>query len=502
MSTLVHCPGCRASLRISEEKADHLLRCPKCKKHFRLRPANAAAAAPPAAARKPASARPPIAPAPVRRPVAPATIDRERTMIGQDLPPAMPIPPPVSDTPAVKPARGKGGLLRWVLLSCLLTLLLGGGGLGGYYLWTRSGEPASQQDSGATEVNPAFGKWGVIEIGSKGIKALVLDVFESNNKDGYDFKVLWQKDAAPTLVATGPDKLAFAPQALDAAGEHVKQFHTTIRETHAVPPERIYVVSSSGLWVPFEKNADALAKNRAALTERVKAAADCPLAFITATDEGRLGMKTCVPPKEWDDAVFIDIGSGNIKGGYFESEGVFEAMSVELGSVTYVKKVKSAAQPGQPFAEQAAALRPTALEQPLREQIDRMPGLARQKKVHLAGGAVWALATFTHPTDRKPRLELNAADIDRFTLLVLKSENDLRNEVLSQVKDPEHWKKMDKEIANVQKKFKPENLQAAAEILKALSIVYRFPDKQLYFFRNSYIAWPLGFVLEKNRIRK
>ncbi|MGH7223534.1 MAG: hypothetical protein ACRELF_09925, partial [Gemmataceae bacterium] len=185
------------------------------------------------------------------------------------------------------------------------------------------------------------------------------------------------------------------------------------------------------------------------------------------------------------------------------AENIFASMDLDFGSSTYTKKVQSEAQRSKkPFAEQAEESRPLLLEQPLGEQIERKPVLGERKRVDLAGGAVWALATFTHPNDTTMRVELEAANIERYAALVRKPRDELRKEVLAQVENPEQRKKMEKEIATVQGIFGPENLQAGAEILRALSKVYRFRDKRLFFFRKSNKAWPMGYILEKNQIRK
>jgi serine/threonine protein kinase len=403
-------------------------------------------------------------------------------------------------SPASPPRRKRG---RGVLLGILAVVLLIGCGSGAFSLWRWWPKPSS--GSG----NPVVGRWGAIEIGSKGIKAMVIDVFENEDKDGYDFTDLWHDDANPTLVASAADGQNFSPKALDAAEDHVRHFFKIMQERYDLPAERVYVMCSSGLFVPFAKNELAIKRNQDALAAHVKTATGRPLEPVTAKDEARLAMKSCVSPKDWKDTVFIDIGSGNTKGGYFESDDVFDAMDIDFGSVTYAKRIKEDAQRSfRPFAQQAAMSRPALLEQPLREQIARMPGLATQKKVQLAGGAVWALATLTHPNDSGDRITLDAKDIDRFGLLVQKPRNDeerekvLRLEVLPQVNDPEQYKRTEAEIKRVVKTFHLDNLQAGAEILKALSNEYRFAEKQLGFFRRSHLAWPLGFMLEKNNIRK
>ncbi|HKI36714.1 MAG TPA: hypothetical protein VKA46_32970 [Gemmataceae bacterium] len=519
MSTKVNCPSCAASLRISPDKAGHLLRCHKCQKTFRVGAVGAAAPAAPKAAPK-ASPRPAAAPRPSasrtgggHRPARPPVDTTNETLLGAAAPTrrTAATPPPDDDPAPVPQVRKGGGCLRSALLGSLLVLLLSGGALGGLYFWKpelitshlpgNSGPQvgATLRSGGGTETaaDPALGKWGAIEIGSKGVKAVVIDIFLDEGGN-YDFNPSGDQTADVTLVGAAADGQAFDPKVLDAAVDHVKKFAATMREEGEVPPEHMYVLCSSGLWVPF-KNPNALAKNQALLAERVKAATGCSLIFNKVADEVRLGMNACVPRKQRDETLFLDIGSGNTKGGFFEKKDVFQVMSVDFGSKTYTDKVKAEAKlSGKPFAEQAAELRPALLEQPLRKQIDDIPGLANPKKVYLVGGAVWALATFMHPEDSNLRTPLTAADVERYAALVRKPKDQVRNEVLSHVKDPEQFKKTEKEITRVQNTFNPENLQAGAEILKALSKEYDFESKQLVFFRKGHIAWSVGYVLENN----
>lgn len=60
MPVVVHCPSCRAGLRIPDEALDRQVRCPKCKSTFRPRDAQTSGAAPPPA---PPAAFTPVAPA-------------------------------------------------------------------------------------------------------------------------------------------------------------------------------------------------------------------------------------------------------------------------------------------------------------------------------------------------------------------------------------------------------------------------------------------------------
>jgi predicted Zn finger-like uncharacterized protein len=516
MSTKVNCPSCAASLRVSPEKAGQLLRCPKCQKTFRVGSRGAVAAAASKAAPK-ASPKTPAAPRPSAvkssRPKPPPVDTTNETVLGEAAPSRRTTVPPPDDDPAPPPlpkAKKKGGCLKAALLGSLLVLLVAGGAIGGLYYFApdvinstltslglktaATSNPGPGPKPVPEEADSAVGKWGAIEIGSKGVKAVVIEVF-LDGEGNYDFNPTGDQTANVTLVG-GTDGQSFDANVLDATMDHIKRFAATMQKDYEVPADRVCVLCSSGVWVPF-KDPAAREKNQKLLIQRVKDATGYNLTLNSVTDEVRLGMLACVPKKQRGEILFIDIGSGNTKGGYFEKKDVFETVSLDFGSKTYTDKVKAEAKvSGKPYAEQAAAARPLLLEQPLHKRIEDVPGLANPKKIHLVGGAVWALATFMHPQDSSLRTRLTADDITNYASLVRKPKEQVRNEVLAQVKDPEQFKKAEAEIKRVQDTFNPENLQAGAEILKALSKEFDFENKQLIFFRKGYIAWSAGFVVE------
>ena len=95
---------------------------------------------------------------------------------------------------------------------------------------------------------------GGIEIGAKGVKATVIEV--TPGREGYDTKQLLSKTSNTTPAALKGGK--FREDAIDETAEEVGKFFKQMETDFKVPAENIYVVGSSGL--PNPPNRDALVK--------------------------------------------------------------------------------------------------------------------------------------------------------------------------------------------------------------------------------------------------
>src|SRR3954452_12165950 len=79
---------------------------------------------------------------------------------------------------------------------------------------------------------------------------------------------------------------------------------------------------------------------------------------------------------------------------------------------------------GKDFAAQAEALREARFPEPLREELERRPGLANRNSVFLSGGIVSALVTVVKPeTVNKPLVRITIDDIDKFHRRLMKNPN-------------------------------------------------------------------------------
>ena len=181
-----------------------------------------------------------------------------------------------------------------------------------------------------------------------------------------------------TVVAGAVGNGAFAADAIRDTATEAGKFAKKMQEEFGVSLKNIRTIGSSGL---------PQALNRAELVKAVQEATGlAPMEFLTPCREVELTIRGLMPEAERSQAVMVDVGSGNTKGGFLGTDGRPTCFSVPLGSVTYATRVKQAAA-GKPFAEAAAAMRGTLLVAPLNDQVGSQPSLATRPVVLLAGGA-------------------------------------------------------------------------------------------------------------------
>lgn len=336
---------------------------------------------------------------------------------------------------------------------------------------------------------------GGIEIGAKGVKATVLDV--TDGEEGYEVKILLSDTKNTTLTAGLASSERFEAAALKQTSAAVAQFAEQMRKEHNVPDARIHVVGSSGLFSALGAKKDAIRANQEILAAAVREACGLPIRFIDVQREIELSIAGIVPAKRLADSLLLDIGGGNTKGGCREAGNVYATISIPYGSVTFADLVKKYAEKGN-YAEAAAALRAKILAPALRKGIDEKPELLKRNRVYLSGGAVWALASFMRPSNRRSYVALTADDIAAYRRLLLRTPDTFPKIDLSTIEDAKVREEAGKDIERVQKVYQPRQLLAGAEVLLALSSEFHFDkEKKLYFARNAPTGWILAYVAEK-----
>ncbi|MGH7223532.1 MAG: hypothetical protein ACRELF_09915, partial [Gemmataceae bacterium] len=94
---------------------------------------------------------------------------------------------------------------------------------------------------------------GGIEIGSKGVKATVVEV-RGEGEDAV-FKIRMSNATNTALVAGIAKEGRFNAAAVTATVQAIKKYHLRFREEFHVAAEHIYVVGSSGLFAPLRGKA-------------------------------------------------------------------------------------------------------------------------------------------------------------------------------------------------------------------------------------------------------
>lgn len=339
----------------------------------------------------------------------------------------------------------------------------------------------------------ATDKWAGIEVGSRGVKPIVMGF--TKTEDGWDFSADTSLESKNTELGTlAEGNAALDPKRVEATIAAVKGFDEAIREKHAIPKERVKVVFSSGVFTRF-KDKEKATKAREELSAQVEKALGRAPDFINEQQEAELAFRGIIAPSGRPGRLLIDIGSGNARFGWYAGDA-FESFTVDAGTKLVRDAVtKEAADKKVPFADALPAVRKTLLDAPLAEKMKAAKGLDKVNDVVVIGGAAWALTTFTHPgTGDKARVPLTAADVEAFAALARQKPEDVRARAAGLSEEA------GKAVERVQKAFTPEDLQAAAEILRAMVAEAKLADRKLSFFQKGQYAWIAGYLMNAAKL--
>jgi hypothetical protein len=259
---------------------------------------------------------------------------------------------------------------------------------------------------------------------------------------------------------------------------------------YSVDPVQVYVVGSSGVAQAAHK--DAL---RSALENGLNKPGQ--IGFVTADEEGRYGFQGVINliPKEWrerrrQEALLMDIGSGNTKGAYMEVQGgrpQLTGFEIPWGVKTFSDEVDRQ-RGAKPFKDVSAQLRGSLLRPATRELVGRKPGMALHNRVYLIGGIPWALTTLVQPANKQHFPRIYPAQFD--TLYTRAVAPNATQRLCAA--NPE--RRVNPDIEKVCQVYTVENLIAGMDLLKTFSEEMKFGEKTLFFMRDSLYAWPLGYL--------
>jgi hypothetical protein len=353
--------------------------------------------------------------------------------------------------------------------------------------------------SPAEPPTPGAEYYGVIELGSKGIKPIVVQPGGKDSK-GEQLLAKFVKKYDPV------NKNPYDGEMAKNVASEVVRIRELMKTEYNVPQERVFIVESSG--IP-EKVKTTLLNNLPDGT---------PIDFMDVARECRLVFRGIVPPRRMglNQVVVLDIGSGNSKGAYLTRNIApleFETFSVPLGTALLAKKVNEKRKPDEAFLPMAMAAVAEQVLPSLQNQARTKPGMQNCSRVYLAGGLPYVMTTLLHPDrigvkDKEDRTgkkdsdwtELSPEDISSFYTRATTNPTELLHQDLNTVKGitAENRPKADKEIANASKIFNQDEITAGAILLKTfMEEMHVDGNKKIFFSRAALYAWPQGYVTEK-----
>ena len=340
--------------------------------------------------------------------------------------------------------------------------------------------------------------YGVIEIGSSGVKAEVLQKLPSAESGGsFDLEPR-EEDVEPQDVdPIEPEKQAVTVAAVSDVFEEMQQ-------RFAIPCEHIVIYGSSGFA--------SKAPHGDALRDEVKAETGRNLELISEPQEAIYVFNAVVPPYRLNEVVMLDIGSGNTKVAYTNGSDVYsprETFAIDFGTKSFTTAVKESDET-QAFATAAEAAKETELLPEIQTVLDNNPEVSGKSRVYLAGGISWALTTLTRPCGADQQVieadgelpsefsPLSAEDINTFYINATRDQETLFSPDLSAC-SAERREKAEGDIELIRTKiFDEEQIISGAEILRALSSTMEFSDKEAIFFSSyAFEALPLGYLKQQ-----
>lgn len=326
-----------------------------------------------------------------------------------------------------------------------------------------------------------------IEIGSKGIKISVIDV--NNIKKGdYDIIAYWTENIGIAKGISIDGNLA--EEDINKAGSVVFENLSKIRNKYGVTNENIFIVASSGVG---------LAHNTQALIDKIKISTNKDLDFINAETEGKMLLKGAIPPTEYQDAIVLDIGGGNTKGGYVDvlNDNKFEFFPLKLdyGTITLTEAINKTivisreTNDIEVYKDKSFEYVPL-LREKIKEMLNTKPMSLKKNKIYLSGGALWAFTTLYYEnTNSEHFVSLKMEDIVNYDAIL--KNNFIRYEKLA---------KENKEADKVINTYSQKHLISANNILIAcLESIPNLKSKKIYFAREGQIAWLVSYVVDRSK---
>lgn len=310
---------------------------------------------------------------------------------------------------------------------------------------------------------------------------MVIEVSAADKEGFYNVNERFRRSVNTTIISGVAETGSFQPEAIEETARVVKELMGLIKQQD-VKEEDIYIAGSSALMK---------ANNRDALSGKVKEMTGKDMVFIDKDREVFYGIVGSIPQKYRNNALLIDIGSGNTKLGYLDAE---RTVSVDMpyGTVSLTEAVKKKNPSEKAYTTSALNITAQEMKPKLRQAAARRPSLVNRKPVFMVGGIVWAMSTILYPEREDSFVKLTMDDINRFYELVAKKKGAAFEQNLTKIKNMDTRKKAEKQLQSVKDVFTVENLIAGAAILKAMGDELKLKGKDLYFSRNG--SWLWGYI--------
>lgn len=329
--------------------------------------------------------------------------------------------------------------------------------------------------------------YGVVEVGSKGVKAAVVTSFmDEQGRLRYQtgFKKSINTDVLQGVVDTGE----FSPEAIGNTAKAANDLVAEIRSNAKNIGDNIFIAGSSAL---------SSAMNRDELGIKVQELTGIKPAFINSAQELVFAMIGSIPDKLLYKTALLDIGSGNGRIGYLTSpkgdrKSGQAVIDLRAGSTSLTDLANKSKAPGESYITALNRVVEKDIAPRFASDIKQYPVLSRHQHLMIVGGAAWSMTTLMHPENQGANVQLSLEDFNNYYDRITQNPDALLNPDLSVITDQKVRESAIKQVEAVKKTFTVENLQAGARILKLVADTVPLGKADIYFNRDG--NWAYGYA--------
>ncbi len=333
-----------------------------------------------------------------------------------------------------------------------------------------------------------------IDVGAKGVKLTILGVSISAKKGlVYNLKKSMSINTEPSALTTA---------AIKETALAVKDLIDTATVKNGVVTDRVFVVFSSGLKQTTDKAPGKEAELMAAIRDATKNPSQ-RIDIVQSEDEAKYGAISMIAPELHMSSSFMDIGGGNVKGGYLLTRSKFEAVNFPYGTKAFGKLVKTK----YPDADLKGYIAGVDNEiMPVREEMaiemNRKTGLKNRKNVYLLGGITFVMNTLLHPERAgmigRP-VEITLEDAKKFRQMAVSNYEELIAPDFGKIADPTVKQIAEEDVKLITTKlYNNQDIIAGATILETVMKEYARDgvQKHYYFIKGGDVGWISGYVFK------
>jgi hypothetical protein len=225
------------------------------------------------------------------------------------------------------------------------------------------------------------------------------------------------------------------------------------------------------------------------------------IGYVTPSQESELSFNGIVPQKYRYNTDQLDVGSGNTKGGYFNSNKIFVPVTFPLGTKSFQRLIESKSQGDlNDYLKTAERILDDSLARLMVYEFANKKEFKSRDVVYLSGGIVWAVAALMHPQSvNNNYVEITSQDIAQFRKLVFSNFDEVTRPDVTLISNAEDARASMRNINRVLKTYDQKALLAGAiwldELIQQVNTIN--PGKKFVYPKFAYVGWISGYIIKK-----